>query len=60
MKRVPTSKTKFNGQKKPARKRTARVKEETTTAPRQRRLIDEIIEGDALQELTLERCLRPA
>jgi len=60
MKRVPTSKTKLNGQKKAARKRTARVKEEATTAPRQGRLIDEIIEGDALQELRLERCLHPA
>jgi len=52
VKRVPTSKTKLNGQKKPVRKRTARVKEETTTAQPRGRLIDEIIEGDALQELT--------
>jgi hypothetical protein len=51
MKRASPSKAKLNGQTKPARTRRRRVKEEAIGAPRQRRLVDEIIEGDALQEL---------
>lgn len=51
MKSVSPSKTKLNGQKKPARKRRVLVKEEATETSRRRPVANEIIEGDALQEL---------